>query len=131
MFFNKFTEEELYSSLESELQKQYSFDNNLSNNKIALIESYLKTAVAALSSAGLFKEAEEVESVIMVIEDPATEGLSGDNIEEMAMKMENNLKEKGWVFNTDDEETEETEECSKDEPQLSQKELKELRDLLK
>ena len=70
------------------------------------------------------------------------EGLFGDNMEEMAENMEKNLKEKGWMFNAEDDDDDVDSESKEKlemgvydyanlEPQLSQEELKQLRDLLK
>ena len=126
MFFEKISENEFFESLSKNLDNVYSFDQTAKQDRIKKAKQYIKEAADALSSAGLKSEAE---CVVMLLKDPAIEGLSGDDLEGMAKKMEENLKEKGWVFNADDTDDNDCEDG--EQPQLTQEELKKLREMLK
>lgn len=120
MFLDKLTENDFYSSLESGIKKQSSFNENLHNTSKISAQEYLNKAAKALESAGLITEAKCITMMTKDLGDPSMADLTSD-------QMLKNLEEKGWVFNADD--------CSYceggEEPQLSQEELKKLRDMLK
>ncbi|KKN74503.1 hypothetical protein LCGC14_0390200 [marine sediment metagenome] len=126
MFLDKTSEEEFFASLESNLHKQHSFEDDLKSNRVSDVQAYLKRAALALARAGLRKEAE---CVVMVSED-AMKDLTSE-------KMLKNLEQKGWVFNADDGHSQDAcmaEDCAQcsegSQAQLSQQELKDLRALL-
>ena len=126
MFLDKTTEQEFFASLEKNLNEQYSFEENLQDNRVADIQAYLKHAASALARAGLHKEAQ----CVVMVSDEATKGLTSE-------KMLKNLEGKGWVFNADDGHNVDTcmvsdcLHCSEGEqPQLSQDELRKLRGIL-
>jgi hypothetical protein len=130
MFLDKTTEAEFFTSLEKNLNTNYSFDKNLQDKRAADVEMYLKHAASALARAGLRKEAECVVMISSNVKDPATKDLTPE-------KMCDNLKEKGWVFNADDHDVDTcvAKDCAQcdvgKQPQLSQVELKKLRSMLK
>lgn len=131
IFLDKTTEDDFFSSLESNMKKTASFEKNLSKSRLESVASHLSEAAFFLKNAGLNKEAQMVLTLQEVCLDPATEDLDSES-------MLKNLEEKGWVFNAEDEhcaDTCEADDCSMcsegAEPQLSQSELKKLRKLLK
>jgi len=96
MFFNKQSENEFLSDLESELIKlQNKKEAHSKNNTKYKILSYLNKAANILNENNLKKEAQLILMVSKKLDDPATEGLTSE-------KMLENLKNKGWVFNVDD-----------------------------
>ena len=122
-------DDEFLSSLEDNLKKQYSFNENLYNQRISKLKEHLLKAATSLHKAGLNKESECIVMISQELDDPYLEGLDSD-------KMLKNLEEKGWVFNTDDHNVDrcmvdDCMQCLEDkQPQLSQKELKKLRALI-
>ena len=122
MFLERTTETEFFSALENNINKNYSFDKDLQDKRASNIQLYLKNAAAALMRVGLRKEAECVIMISEQVKDPAVQNLTPENMVE-------NLKEKGWVFNVDDQDAD-CSDCA-EQPQLSQKELKALRAMLK
>ena len=119
-FITETDELEFFASFEENLNKQYSFENDVQTKRISDVLAYLKCAEDALRIVGLRKEAECACMIAKQLKDEPTEGLTSD-------KMLKNLEEKGWVFNAEDE----CMDCSEgSEPQLSQQELKELRRIL-
>jgi hypothetical protein len=129
MFFDKLTEDDFLSSLEKNMTKQHSFNNDLEAERRNKLTSYLGVAAQSLNNAGLKKEAQMVLQIKDVCGDPATKGLTPE-------KQVENLKSKGWQFNADDHnaDTCDADDCGLcedgDQPQLSQEELKKLRALL-
>lgn len=129
MFLDKTTEEEFFASLDENLDKQHSFNDDLHDRRASDINAYLKHAASALARAGLRKEAECVEMVAIELSDPAVRELTSE-------KMLNNLEHKGWVFNADDHNADScmATDCmyceEGQQPQLSQEELVKLRKLL-
>jgi hypothetical protein len=129
MFFDKLTSDEFFSSLEQNMKKTASFEENLTDSRLNKVLGHLSYAAICLEQAGLRKEAQMVAVLKDVCEDPAMEGLTPE-------KMLSNLETKGWMFNADDHDPDScaAEDCAAcaegDEPQLSQSELKKLRNLL-
>ena len=127
MFFDKQSADEFFQSLNEELQKQYSFEDDLQNKRAEQLNFYLSKASENLQALGLVKEANMVNILNKFSADKATKNLTPE-------KMMNNLKEYGWVFHNPDSCTDD--DCAycndkSPEPQLSQAELKTLRKLLK
>jgi hypothetical protein len=100
MFIVKPDESEFWATLEGGMRKNASFEDNLEKEQINKAINYLSSAAASLNLVGLKKEAEMVMVLKEVCEDDeATKGLDSKT-------MEQNLIEKGWVFNADDDEFE-------------------------
>lgn len=95
MFLKHSFTQEIESSIEDNLLKIHSSNENNTQSKLQLLTETLKYAQNRLQSAGLFKEANAVCVMVENLEDPATKHLTPE-------KMVENLKEKGWVFNADD-----------------------------
>ena len=138
MFLDKTTEDEFFTSLEKNLDTNYSFDKNLNNKRASDVEMYLLHAALVLNKAGLRKEAECVVMISEECKEPKTKSKAKPEIKRLL----ENLKETGTLFphdkfNSDDHDTDTcmAKDCAQCEagkqPQLSQKELKQLRDMLK
>jgi len=128
LFLDHTTENEFFLSLKQGIKKNASFNEDLIESKIKKASSYLTYAAICLEQAGFKKEAQMITVLEEACSDPATEGLTPEN-------MLSNLEEKGWVFNDSDEGC----SCKKDDcamclegeqPQLSQSELSKLRKIL-
>lgn len=96
MFIVKPDESDFWTTLESGMRKNASFEEDLEKEQINRALNYLSSAAASLNLVGLKKEAEMVADIQDVCEgDEATKGLDSET-------MVKNLAEKGWVFNADD-----------------------------
>lgn len=94
-FLDPISENDFFSSLQDNLKKTSSFENNLFEKRASALVSNLRNAQNCLIRAGLHKEAQMVAVLESVCSDPATQGLDSN-------KMLKNLEEKGWVFNAED-----------------------------
>lgn len=99
MFIVKPNESDFWTALESGMLKNASFDGNLEKEQVDKALDYLTSAAASLNNAGLKKEAEMVMVVKEMCSDPHTKDLTPE-------KMVKNLKEKGIMFDADDEDFE-------------------------
>jgi len=111
-FLDKTSADEFFASLENNLNKQYSFDDNLKDRRVADLKMYLNNAAIALNNAGLEKEAQ----CVIAITDENMEDCPPDQLLDILSK-------------------EESDDCSNcdggKEPPLSEEELKKIRDMLK
>jgi len=103
MFIEKSNEPDFWAVLEKGMRKNASFEDDLRMGQINEALNHLSNAAASLNLVGLKKEAKMVAVLKDVCEDPHTCGLTSEDMIE-------NLKEKGIVFNADDQQVFEDED---------------------